>query len=150
MTLKMPDEMVRALEEIAAREDVTPGQIVRDAIARDLRRRCSAKSDGRSDEALVAPLRSLLADELAFSESWEALQSALARKGFTLREAGGGLVLYAIDSGARLCKGSELGYSHLTLARRFGQPFPGHGNAFQVRRQMGYGDPPVDQRPGMS
>jgi hypothetical protein len=127
-----------ALHRIAAEEDVTIGQIIREAITRDLRRRAEAKTPVRADERLVAPLRALLADDFAFAAGWGDLQSRLARKGYRLAEAGGGLVLQAVDSGERLCKASELGYSYSALLRRFDCVFPGHAHTAPLRRIRGH------------
>ena len=124
--LKLSNEMLSALRAWAQKEDVTVGQIIRDAIARDLRRREKAKTPNRADERLVAPLRALLADDLAYAENWADLSRRLASKGFELREAGGGLALHRLSDGSRLCKASELGYAYRTLMRRFMAPFPGH------------------------
>ena len=124
--LKLSPEVVRALDAIARSEDVTTGQIIRDAIDRDLRRRAKARMPVRADERLVAPLRALLADDLAYSNSWPELQDRLLRKGFQLRPAGGGLALHRLRDDVRLCKSSELGYSYSRLIRRLCAPFPGH------------------------
>ncbi len=124
--LKLSSETLSALRVWARREDVTVGQIIRDAIARDLRRREKAKTPNRADERLVAPLRALLADDLAYSRNWPDLERRLADKGFEFREAGGGLALHRRADGARLCKASELGYAYRALMRRFAAPFPGH------------------------
>ena len=130
VSLKLPRETRLALAQIARAEDVTVGAIVRDAIDRDLRRR-QAKPANRADERLVAPLRALLADDLAYAVGWTDLAARLQRKSYALREAGGGLVLCDQD-GRRLCKASELGCSYARLAERFGAPFPNH------RHRLGY------------
>ena len=65
ITLKLPTAMLDALRRVAAEDDVSPGQLVREAIERDLRRRATAKTPIRADERLVAPLRALLADDFA-------------------------------------------------------------------------------------
>ncbi len=118
-------ETLMALGMIAADEDVSVGQIVRDAIERDLRRRARAKRPVRADERHVAPLRALLVDDFAYSRDWGDLQRRLVKKCFQLRAAGGGLALHRM-AGQRLCKGSELGYSYAKLLRRFQCPFPEH------------------------
>ncbi|MFQ6547544.1 hypothetical protein AADZ90_006265 [Aestuariibius sp. 2305UL40-4] len=130
VSFKLSREMQRALATIARHEDVTIGAIVRGAIERDLRRR-QAKPPDRADERLVAPLRALLADDLAYASGWKDLAQRLRRKGYVLREAGGGLVLCDTD-GKRLCKASELGCSYIRLAERFNAPFPHH------RHRLGY------------
>jgi hypothetical protein len=127
-----------ALAQIAGAEDVTVGQIIRDAIARDLSRREKAKTPVRADERLVAPLRALLADDFAYARDWSDLQARLAGKGYRISEAGGGLILQDRASGARICKGSELGYSYTTLLKRFDCVFPGHSHTAPLRRLRGH------------
>ena len=136
LTVRVDEMMNAALREIAGQEDMSVGQIVRDAISRDLRRREKAKRNVRSDERLVAPLRSLLADDLAWSKDWGDLQVRLAAKGYQMKEAGGGLILARSNDGAKVCKASDLGCSHARLARRFGRPFLGHRQAWLVARQI--------------
>ena len=133
VTLKLPVVTLRALSQIARTEDVTVGQIVRGAIARDLRRRADAKAPDRADKQLVAPLRALLADDLAYSTGWEELAKRLSTKGYELREAGGGLVLCELG-GERLCKASDLGYSYRRLMQAFKAPFPGHAHRWQYEQ----------------
>ncbi|MEO1641256.1 MAG: hypothetical protein AAFU41_18635 [Pseudomonadota bacterium] len=135
VTVKLPPEMFAALRGIARQEDTTPGAVIRDAIKRDLFRRSRAKTAKRTDEQLVAPLRALLADDFNYADGWADLQERLHRKGFQLREAGGGLALHD-RLGARLCKGSELGYSYGHLMRRFAAPFPNHSHRHIFARYL--------------
>ena len=125
LTLQLPPPMLAALRRIAAEDDVSVGQGIRAAIARDLTRRSQAKMPVRADERLVAPLRALLADDFAYAKTWGELQSRIAAKGYGLAESGGGLILFERNSGMRMCKGSELGYGYASLLRRFKIPFPG-------------------------
>jgi hypothetical protein len=125
-----------ALERCARDDDVTIGQIIRDAIDRELYRRSRAKKAVRPDERLIAPLRALLADDFAYARSWSDLASRLGTKGYRLVESGPGLVLVQARDGTRLCKASDLGYSHARLGQRLG-PFPQHAHAHVVRRQIG-------------
>ena len=60
--VKLPAPAVEALNRIARQEDVSVGQIIRNALNRDSRRREKAKKSVRADERLVAPLRALLAE----------------------------------------------------------------------------------------
>ena len=135
LDLALPPEFVAALDRIARAEDVSRGQVIRDAIRRDLRRREKAKTPVRADERLVAPLRALLAEDFAYARDWSDLQSRLAAKGYRLQEAGGGLALHTLD-GRRLCKGSELGYGYAHLVRAFGAPFPGHAHRGAAARAL--------------
>ncbi len=136
-SLRLDPAVWSVLERIAAVDDVSVGQIIRDAVNRDIRRRAEAKTPVRADERLVAPLRVLLADDLAYAQSWEDLQARLLVKGYRLAEAGGGLILQADATGDRLCKASELGYSYSALLRRFDCVFPGHAHTAPLRRIRG-------------
>jgi len=131
----MPPEMRAALRQLAGDEDTSVGELIRGAIRRDLFRRSRAKTARRADERLVAPLRALLADDLAYATDWDNLQRRLSAKGYQLREAGGGLALHD-TAGARLCKGSDLGYGYSRLMQRFAAPFPGHSHRYLYRKAM--------------
>ncbi len=133
--VKLPAPTLDALSRIAKQDDVSVGQILRDAVNRDLRRREKAKKPVRVDERLVAPLRALLADDFAYSKSWAELQNRLAKKGYMLREAGGGLCLHSTN-GNRVCKGSDLGYGYASLLRKFQHPFPGHRHKWLSERVL--------------
>ncbi len=133
VTLKLPRAMLLALRQLAADADITPGQIIRDAITQDLLRRQKAKTPVRADEALVAPLRALLANDFAYAKNWADLLHRLSEKGFALAESGGGLVLQN-RSGTRICKGSDLGYGYSHLMRRYNAPFPGHSHKWLFHR----------------
>ncbi len=109
LTLQVPAVMLAALTIVAGHEDVSVGQIIRDAITRDLQRREKAKTPVRADEWLVAPLRALLADDFAYARNWDDLFGRLRAKGLRLAESGGGLILLDHGGGERICKGSELG-----------------------------------------
>jgi Arc/MetJ-type ribon-helix-helix transcriptional regulator len=143
LELSLPADYVAALDRIARAEDVSRGQVIRDAIRRDLKRREKAKTPVRADERLVAPLRALLAEDFAYARDWSDLQSRLAAKGYRLQEAGGGLALHALD-GRRLCKGSELGYGYALLVRKFGAPLPGHAHRAVAARAL---RPPAARAP---
>ncbi|WP_457649744.1 ribbon-helix-helix domain-containing protein [Profundibacter sp.] len=136
--VKLPATTLEALNRIARQEDVSVGQIIRNALNRDFRRREKAKKPVRADERLVAPLRALLADDFAYAESWTDLQNRLAGKGYSLREAGGGLCLHR-QNGEQICKGSELGYGYASLMRKFQRPFPGHRHKWLSDRMLGTG-----------
>jgi len=68
--LKLSYPMFRVLTQEAAADDVTPGQIIRAALAAELRRRHKAKTARRANEQLVTPLRVLLAGDLAEGRDW--------------------------------------------------------------------------------
>ena len=132
--LKLPRGMVLALRKIANGTDSSVGQIIRDAITRDLIRRQKSKTPIRADETLIAPLRALLADDFAYAQNWVDLIRRLGAKGYALAESGGGLILQEKATGARLCKGSEIGYAYAHLMRRFDAPFPGHSHQWAYHR----------------
>lgn len=125
--LRLPEPLLRAAVLLAQDRDCSLGALVRNALAAEIKRAQSpAKTPNRTDERLVDPLRALLAADFGEARNWPDLQQRLAAKGFTLREAGGGLALHDHPRGTRLCKASELGHAYASLMRRFGQPFPDH------------------------
>jgi hypothetical protein len=130
LSLQIDSDTHAALSRIAREETSDIATLVKAAIKRDLFRRSKAKKAVRTDERLVAPLRALLADDLAFAQNWNELQARLQRKGYVLREAGGGLALHRHPTGEKLAKASDLGYSYSRLLRRFQAPFPGHSHAY--------------------
>jgi hypothetical protein len=131
--VSLPPAVWTLLGEIARRDDVTVGQIVREAVQREMQRRTRSSDGAGPDEAAVAPLRALLADDFAHAAGWDDLARRLMRKGYRLGESGPGLVLLRSD-GTRMCKASDLGYSHARLTNRFGTPFPGHAQGHVVVR----------------
>ena len=143
VTLKLPEPMISVILRLAKARDASFGDVVRSAISAEIARSSrTAKTPNRADEQLLAPLRVLLAQDLAEAKSWHQLQTALQTQGFALREAGGGLALHSYPDGDRLCKASELGHSYASLMRRFGRPFPGHSHRHLVDRILGPAMPP--------
>lgn len=129
VTIKLPEPLLRAAEEVAQARDISLGALIRAALSAEIRRaNLPAKTPHRADERLVDPLRALLAVDFGAARDWPDLQARLAAKGFALREAGGGLALHDHPGGTRLCKASELGHAYASLMRRFGAPFPGHSH----------------------
>lgn len=143
VTIKLPHAMRLELQRMARADDVSPGQLVRALVNREISRRNRARPPVRADERLVAPLRARLAPDLAGASGWEDLSERLRGHGFELREAGGGLALYEWPSGARVCKASELGFSYGRLMRRFGAPLPGHAHRWLADRLL-TGEPSDD------
>ncbi len=121
-----------ALDQIALAERIALSDVVRDAVQRELYRRQRAPRRERPDEAVLAPLRALLADDFAYAANWDELMRRLIRKGFRLAEAGPGLVLVSQQTDEKVCKASDLGYSHARLAQRLGCAFPSHRHAHVV------------------
>lgn len=134
--LKLHQEMLAAAQQIARAKDVSVGQLVRDALAREISRAKGARPPVRADERLIAPLRARLANDLAQAAGWDDLQSRLKAHGYALREAGGGLAVHTDPGGSRVCKASELGFSYSRLMRRFGTPFPGHKHTWLADRML--------------
>lgn len=134
--IKMSRDMRIVLQQMARQDDVSPGQLLRTLVSREIARRFRARPPVRADERLVAPLRARLAPDLAEARDWQDLQDRLRGKGYELREAGGGLALYQVRGG-RVCKASELGFSYSRLLRRFRAPFPGHAHGWLAERLLG-------------
>lgn len=134
--MKIHADLLRAAAALARERDITLGQMIRDLLAREISRARNAKPPIRADERLVAPLRARLAPDLAGARDWQDLQARLARKGYVLRAAGGGLALHDRPGDRRVCKASELGFSYSRLMRRFAEPFPGHPHAWLAERML--------------
>ncbi len=134
---RLEETALAALRAVAADEGGDVGAVLRGAIQRDLYRRSRAKTAVRADERLVAPLRALLAEDLAYARGWDDLQTRLAAKGYRFQEAGGGLALHDCKTGQRVAKASDLGASYSRLMRRFNAPFPGHSHTYLFKRALG-------------
>ena len=124
-----------ALDLIASGERMPVGDLIRDAVHRELYRRQRAKKADKPDERLIAPLRALLADDFAYASGWDDLLQRLMRKGYRLVESGPGLIIASHQTGAKICKASDLGYSHARLANLLGSPFPVHANGHVIARR---------------
>lgn len=122
--------------EIARDRDITLGQLIRDLLNAEISRHKNARPPNRADEQLVAPLRARLAPLISASRSWKMLEDNLASLGFEFRPAGGGLALYRISDGERLCKASELGFGYSRLVERFGEALPGHAHTWVAQRVL--------------
>ena len=126
VTLRLPATLLQNAARVAHGEDVTVGHLVRVLLAREVDRRLNPKTPNRADETLLAALQALLARDMAEAEDWTDLAQRLARHGYELRPAGGGLALHKSSCGSRICKGSELGFAYRTLVARFQAAMPGH------------------------
>ena len=134
--IRLSAELLEAAHDAAAAQDVTLGQLIRDALEREVRR-ATPKTRNSADEALVARLQRLLAADIASATSWDELHRVLWKKRYCLRPAGGGLTLHDAQ-GRRLCKSSELGFGYARSVKRFGCAMPGHPHrmAHLVRPQI--------------
>jgi hypothetical protein len=147
ITARLHPALHSAVLDIAMADDISPGQLIRDLLAREVARRQAARPPVRADERLVAPLRARLAPALAHGKNWDDIQSLLRKEGFALREAGGGLALHEVPSDRRVCKASELGFSYSRLMRRIGTPFPGHRHDWLADRMIAEApSPPLQAR----
>ena len=126
VTLRIPRPMLHQVQGLAEEQDVSLGHLVRELLKKEIGRRLSAKTSNRTDERLVAALQALLARDMAEASGWSDLAQRLARHGYAIAPAGGGLVLVRRPCGTRVCKASELGFAYRTLVRRFGMGMPGH------------------------
>jgi len=126
VTFKLPKDLVATLEALARDEDVSPGQILRLALERELRRREVARTPARVEERLLAPIRRRASPDFTLARDWRGLKQALLDRGYILRESGGGLALHDAITGRFLCRTSEIGFGYPTLMRQLGGPFPGH------------------------
>jgi len=132
VSLKLPAPLLSALRRIALDEDISVGQVIRDAVNRDLSRR--HKTPEGIDPGMIAALRALLADDFAEASHWDDLQTRLRAKGYRVVEAGGGVALQDIATGQRLCKAADLGYGYAQLLRKFNAGFPGHAHQWLADR----------------
>jgi len=137
--LWLSDPMLRAACDLARARDQTVGQVVRDALAAELRRACR-KQRGASR---LAPVRARIARDLADAANWSDLILRLRARGYELRSSGGGLALFSGANGERICKASDLGPGYGALMRRFGGPFPGDRHRQVVDRLLLPGPVPV-------
>ncbi|WP_185020829.1 hypothetical protein [Histidinibacterium lentulum] len=143
VTIRLGRTLHAAARDLARMQDISLGQLLRDALAREIgRAERGARPPVRADERLVAPLRARLAPILAEAPTWTVLLHRLQREeGVTLVEAGGGLAVLSFPDRQRLCKASELGFSYARLMRRIGAPFPGHSHTWLFEK-AGQGEQP--------
>ncbi|NKX44990.1 FitA-like ribbon-helix-helix domain-containing protein [Roseicyclus persicicus] len=140
LIVDLPETLFAALAEAAAQNGRSLHEEVRLRLRRSIPQEGGARSSGRTDEQLLAPIRARIAGDIGQATGWDDLQSRLRAKGFIFRERGGGLALHRLSDGERICKGSEIGAAYADLIRRFRAPFPGHSHHYMVARVLG-GDP---------
>ncbi len=125
--LRLSDEMIDAVTEIAEAEDVTPGHVIRAAIQQEFHRRARHKNAEWQAPPMVAQLRALLADDFAQSVDWTELDLRLARKGFELSEEKGRLELIDGRTGARLCEVTDIDPDYDDRRRNYDRTGNGSG-----------------------
>jgi len=125
VVLRLPPELLMSLRALAQEARVTPGQYLRDHVAR------KAEGAGIRPDAIPRPaspsvstLRELVSDILFSAQDWAAMQDALVAEGFALRVRGLGLMLHAWPSDEPICKSAEFGFSYAELIRRLGAGEP--------------------------
>lgn len=126
MTLKLHPRLLRDASRVASNHDVTIGHLVRELLRKEVDRRLGPKASSKTNEGLVVALQALLSRDMAAARDWDDLAARLARHGYALRAAGGGIALHKLSCGTRVCKGSELGFAYRTLVKRFRAAMPGH------------------------
>jgi len=147
VVLRLPPELLMSLRALAQEAGVTPGQYLRDHVAR------KAESAGVRPDAIPRPaspgvsmLRELVSDILFLARDWRGMQEALVAEGFALRVKGLGLMLHAWPSDEPICRSADLGFSYAELIRRLGageppapESRPAHGgpHAGETRRAAG-------------
>lgn len=131
LTIRLAPRDLAALQGLATQEGVSVDHFIRGLVSREIKRATNAKTRNCADERLVARLQRLLAATMADATSWNDLQDRLARIGFALRPAGGGLTLHRLPTGDRLCKSSEIGFAYSRFVERFGAPMPGHSHTMR-------------------
>lgn len=153
----LPPETIKALRVLAKANQTTPSaqaSHLLTVLLGQTRPIPKAMTTDRTEERsarqrLLAPVRALLAADLAQATDWEDLQTRLGPHGFILRERGGGLAVYSTSTAAHICKASELGWSYSDLMRRFQQPFPGHSHGWLAQRILKAPPPPDAPHPSL-
>lgn len=123
VSLKLPENTLRKLQLLARDEDVTVGQIVRDAIISELRRRNvpPPPDPGANTGRVLISLR----DELQQATGWHDLARRLRGYGCFVTEEAGVLVVKRLQDQTLLCRAEDLGSSYAALLERFRAPIPG-------------------------
>lgn len=141
LILDLPPETLAALRSSARAAGMSASeqavQLLSKSLIRDAARTpFPAEEQADTAQSLLAPLRALLANDLARTTGWEDLQDRIARHGYTFHERGGGLALFSTTTATRICKASALGWSYADLIRRFDAPFPGHSHTHVAERVL--------------
>lgn len=125
LTLQIPAEMAEAISIAAHSEDATLGEIIRDAIWRDMRRRTTLKQVETMQTKAFDSLRNLLQADFERALNWQHLQSRLLDKGYRLLQGRGDLIVHRA-SGERICRIADLQQDQSALTQRFQAPFGAH------------------------
>ena len=124
IVLGLTPELADALQHLGGRDELTIGDLVREALHNDLRRRKNARA--RRLEKTLAPLRVQLENDVRDAVDWQDLQRRVRRKGYQFVRRGGGLSLHDLN-GDYVCSAADLGHPHAQLMRQFGGPIANTG-----------------------
>ncbi len=124
IVLGLTPELADALQHLGGRDEMTIGDLVREALHNDLRRRKHAR--GLRLDKTLAPLRQHLEEDVRDAVNWQDLQRRVRRKGYQFVRRGGGLSLHDL-SGRHVCSAADLGHRHAQLMRQFGEPIANTG-----------------------
>lgn len=120
VSLKLPDTLIQRLQKMARDRDVTVGQLIREAIARDL-------NDDTPPEAPKPVAQSkpvTLGDAFVAATGWHDLIRRLRDLGVFVTESGGDLLVRALSDQSTICRSSDLGHRYMDLRKRFQSPLP--------------------------
>ena len=120
--IHIPDEMAEAISLIAQAEDATAGEVIRDAIWRDMRQRTLSIEGETPLQRAYDPLRLLLQDDFDQAQNWPHLRSLLQDKGLQLLQGQHDLMIHR-TSGEQICRLSDIGQNRVALNRRFDAAF---------------------------
>jgi hypothetical protein len=138
LTLKLPPDRIRALNQMAAERDVTVGQLLRDTIDRELYLSRPARAiPPRSKERLSAPVQSVLAAVFSDASDWTDLQDRLRLKGFELQMDRGTMTLYRWPRREPICPAADAGFSADLLQSRFQHPVQVADSATESPKKTG-------------
>lgn len=118
--LNLPDPVLATARRLARCRGETLATFIENALLCEI---------DRSDFDVV---RDDLIQGFAASESWQEVQGRLALLGFCLRDGHGDLSLHRKSDGAYLCDLGELGQNAKELTLRYGHPFPGMAQRWQI------------------
>ncbi len=133
VSVKLPQEALEAIEQIARAEDITVGQFLRMAMNNELKKRHGSANYFDADPDFLEPIIELLGPVFDAASGWHGLQSQLRPFGYEVAERRGELVLLASNKDSIKCSLSELGYPYRRLLQKFKTPFPGHSHAWLAR-----------------
>ncbi|MEL7026504.1 MAG: hypothetical protein AAGO57_04630 [Pseudomonadota bacterium] len=124
--LRLTPQMLQDLRALSRTKQVSPGQVLRDYIARETQHVTPHLDDPLPAKhgTGVSMLRELIEDILFTASDWTELQKTLMHQGFALRVEGFGLMMHAWPSDEPICKTGDLGFCFAELIRRIGKGEP--------------------------